>query len=63
LLNLQSNTAALLLLKQVTDSQIKNFPLRLPEAAKTQGIKAIVADDDEVVREIVAAPLRKWGWR
>lgn len=43
------------------DSQSKEFSLRLPKAAQTQGIKAIVADDDEVVREIVAAPLRKWG--
>ncbi|MGI9113485.1 MAG: hypothetical protein ACR2FX_00360 [Chthoniobacterales bacterium] len=28
----------------------------------TGGIKAVVADDDGVLREIVCAPLRKWGF-
>jgi DNA-binding response OmpR family regulator len=42
---------------------VEDLSLRLPEVAQTHRIEALVADDDDVVREIVCAPLRRWGLR
>jgi DNA-binding response OmpR family regulator len=48
-------------LKNLPDAAAEELSLRIPDAAQIHGIKAEVADDDEVMREVVCAPLRKWG--
>jgi DNA-binding response OmpR family regulator len=49
-------------LKQLLQLRLEELSSRLPEVAQAQRIKVVVADDDDVVREIVCVPLRKWGF-